>query len=186
MGNLKYVSTVYLLQSPHLHLDKICIDCKRHLNEKTGTTPPYALLLMCSQNQQGTRLKDIWRGSLPRLAGEKLLTYQNAIEFCIQFRRSVYWENSYSYPCQGKARGIWILIWMCHLKKAQYHGGRAVSQLKVELQFAIKFSYFREFLKSTKVQFIGQKLNFNFCPTQGLTFLSCNSNEVQRERSGPL
>ena len=63
---------------------------------------------------------------------------------------------------------------------------RAVSQLKVELQFAIKFSYFREFWKSTKVQFIGQKLNFNFCPTHGLTFLSCNSNEVQRERSGPL
>ena len=63
---------------------------------------------------------------------------------------------------------------------------RAVSQLKVELQFAIKFSYFREFWKSTKVQFIGQKLNFNFCPTHGLTFLSCNSNEVQRERSVPL
>ena len=39
---------------------------------------------------------------------------------------------------------------------------RAVSQLKVELQFAIKFSYFCEFWKSTKVQFIGQKLNFNF------------------------
>ena len=67
-----------------------------------------------------------------------------------------------------------------------FRTNRAVSQLKVELQFAIKFSYFREFWKSTKVQFIGQKLNFNFCPTHGLTFLSCNSNEVQRERSGPL
>ena len=66
------------------------------------------------------------------------------------------------------------------------NSSRAVLQLKVELQFAIKFSYFREFWKSTKVQFIGQKLNFNFCPTHGLTFLSCNSNEVQRERSGPL
>ena len=63
---------------------------------------------------------------------------------------------------------------------------RAVSQLKVELQFTIKFSYFGKFWKSTKVQLIGQKLNFNFCPTHGLTFLSCNSNEVQRERSGPL
>ena len=71
-------------------------------------------------------------------------------------------------------------------KPAKRLSYRAVSQLKVELQFAIKFSYFREFWKSTKVQFIGQKLNFNFCPTHGLTFLSCNSNEVQRERSGPL
>ena len=66
----------------------------------------------------------------------------------------------------------------------RFENFRAVSQLKVELQFAIKFSYFREFWKSTKVQLIGQKLNFNFCPTHGLTFLSCNSNEVQRERSG--
>ena len=34
------------------------------------------------------------------------------------------------------------------------HISRAVSKLKVELQIALKFSYFREFWKSTKVQLI--------------------------------
>ena len=59
----------------------------------------------------------------------------------------------------------------------QVHVSRAVSKLKFELLLAIKFSCFREFWKATKVQLIGQKMNFNFIPTHGLSFLSCNSNE---------
>ena len=63
---------------------------------------------------------------------------------------------------------------------------RAVSQLKVEFQFTIKFSYICKFWMSTQVQFIGQKLNSNVCPTYDITFMSCNLHEAQKERSAPF
>ena len=63
----------------------------------------------------------------------------------------------------------------------------SVQNLEGELEeVQVNFNSHRLTARTTKVQLIGQKLNFNFCPTHGLTFLSCNSNEVQRERSVPL
>ena len=57
-------------------------------------------------------------------------------------------------------------------------------EIYAKIQSCIKLKTRLAFIcENNHVKFISQKLNFNFSPTHGWTFLSCNSNEVQGEWS---
>ena len=107
-----------------------------------------------------------------------LICYTTLIECCIQFRRSVYWEHSYSYPCQGKALKFnsfgkkWTLtpaqlmdqlFWVATQMKFK---GRGVSPYKKRRNYSFWMSWQEKKISSSSFLAGGTSFFLNFFELQ--------------------